>query len=961
MANKFTKKSSHISQDIFNYKRNKLCNLYDSSLNSPGQAYDIIFTNELTGWKEISFNMPFLIDKKRNYRWNYIKNEYLLRLKIDDYSDWFIIHSPKKTKNKKSISNAVSCSHLSSILKTKNLYLTFDDENGIGTLPYLAEQVLKATGWTLGDCDTFYERDGKTEKIRSLQSDGKAGAYQLITDICNLFNAYPIYDGEAKTVNIYSLNNKGQLFEMTMGKDIDSLAVEYSSDDIITRLYVEGEYGDDGYVGIDDVNPTHLSYLMNFDYYKSIGVFTDEHQAALDSYYSDMKETIQIIMNVATQISEKENNLNLLWGQINYVFYPISNGQITKKVIGGTVTSDQLEISSGNEITILQQDGQYRVVIAGENGSLSLLDTDISAIKFITKPSAKIGAKQVAIEAKEKLIQNLRNRITETTTDEKKADINAQITKLETEIDELFNGTSEEAGLYTLMNSAGSLVTELNTLAKEREKALTAQENIEADFSIAMGDMLKDGYWNNSNYAIGQEQLLFEDAVDMINQMSKPSVTYSVSRASLNGLLQRHAISLELNTPIRIYDPDLGINDFAYISRVTRHLDKPEDDTVDISNEDITLSGLTLDSILSRITKLADQIDQKNSLYDRAQAISKDGSIYIDRLNGQINVLKNQLSSSTSSWYTDENGNIVFESTNGKSAMTLCGEGFMIAYGRTDNGDWNWRTFGTGEGFTADAIITGYLSADRIEARSITVDKLESDVGATIDLSQNNTIKMVVQEQTKSIITKGDTPPKNPEKDALWLDTSDDIDVLKRWNGEQWIESTITQEEIGNIYSSITSQSSEISQMKDSISSKVSSEEYRTDLSNKADVDWVSQRLESLITQTATDIELSFNNSKSFTMEATGEFKDFIEEVRSYQKFSAEGQELGMTNSAFKTLLTNSKLSFTQNGVEIAYISNNRLHITEARVTEKLSIGTENNGYFDWITTATGLGLKWRG
>lgn len=89
----------------------------------------------------ISFNIPFVIDKKRNFRWNFIRSEYLLRMTRGDEVDWFIIHSPKKTKNRKTISNSVTCSHLSSILKTKNLYLTFDDENGIGTLPYLMEQV----------------------------------------------------------------------------------------------------------------------------------------------------------------------------------------------------------------------------------------------------------------------------------------------------------------------------------------------------------------------------------------------------------------------------------------------------------------------------------------------------------------------------------------------------------------------------------------------------------------------------------------------------------------------------------------------------------------------------------------------------------------------------------------------------------------------------------------------------
>ena len=369
-------------------------------------------------------------------------------MKINDKADWFIIHSPKKQKNRKTISNSVTCSHLSSILKTKNLYMTFDDENGIGTLPYLMEQVLKATGWTLGSCDTLYERDGKTEKVRSLKSDGKAGAYQLITDICNLFNTYPVFDGDAKTVSIYALNNKGRLYEMTMGKDIESLTVTYNSDDIITRLYVEGEYSDDGYVGIDDVNPTGLTYLMNFDYYKEIGLFTDDHQEALDLYYSEMKKAIDVIRSVAGDINTKENNLNKLWGQINYVIYPVSNGAITKKIIGGTVTAEQLEITEGNEIVIIPSDKKYRTVTAGANGSLSLTTDDLYAIKFISKPSAEIGAKEVAIEAKEKLIENLKNRITDSTSDEKKADINKQIASYESEINDLYVGTELETGLY---------------------------------------------------------------------------------------------------------------------------------------------------------------------------------------------------------------------------------------------------------------------------------------------------------------------------------------------------------------------------------------------------------------------------------------------------------------------------------------------------------------------------------
>lgn len=144
-----------VSLSVYNYNRKKLCDLYDSRVQAQGQAYDIIYREELNGWKEISFSLP-----RGSFRWDYIRSEYLLRLKIGTAIDWFIIHTPKKTKNSKAITQQVTCSHLSSILKTKNLYLAFDEENGIGTAEYLLEQILANTGWTIGKCDTFYERDG---------------------------------------------------------------------------------------------------------------------------------------------------------------------------------------------------------------------------------------------------------------------------------------------------------------------------------------------------------------------------------------------------------------------------------------------------------------------------------------------------------------------------------------------------------------------------------------------------------------------------------------------------------------------------------------------------------------------------------------------------------------------------------------------------------------------------------
>jgi hypothetical protein len=49
-----------------------------------------------------------------------------------------------------------------------------------------------------------------------------------------------------------------------------------------------------------------------------------------------------------------------------------------------------------------------------------------------------------------------------------------------------------------------------------------------------MGDMLIDGYWSNTDYAPGQEELLYKEASEVIAQLSKPTVTYSASIQNLS-------------------------------------------------------------------------------------------------------------------------------------------------------------------------------------------------------------------------------------------------------------------------------------------------------------------------------------------------------------------------------------------------------------------------------------------
>lgn len=58
----------------------------------------------------------------------------------DGARDWFLLNAPKRSHKGLTVSATISCEHVCSLLSKKNLFLSFDDTNGIGTAQYLLGQ-----------------------------------------------------------------------------------------------------------------------------------------------------------------------------------------------------------------------------------------------------------------------------------------------------------------------------------------------------------------------------------------------------------------------------------------------------------------------------------------------------------------------------------------------------------------------------------------------------------------------------------------------------------------------------------------------------------------------------------------------------------------------------------------------------------------------------------------------------
>lgn len=201
----------------------------------------------------------------------------------------------------------------------------------------------------------------------------------------------------------------------------------------------------------------------------------------------------------------------------------------------------------------------------------------------------------------------------------------------------------------------------------------------------------------------------------------------------------------------------------------------------------VTLGNVTetiTDMLLAQQQKVS-SLSKRSSSWDVAASTPPSYlQQVVDAMNAQFN-----MSGSSYTFTSFEQGTIYASvpmdangrSTTGKgSAMQLCSQGFRIASGCKADGSWDWRTFGTGAGFTADLITVGTLMGDLIKAGTIqdrsgknywNLDESKVHLGpgakldgkdiATTDAVVASRVKLYARNQSDSV------PPMNMQNPEL--------------------------------------------------------------------------------------------------------------------------------------------------------------------------------------------------
>lgn len=146
----------------------------------------------------------------------------------------------------------------------------------------------------------------------------------------------------------------------------------------------------------------------------------------------------------------------------------------------------------------------------------------------------------------------------------------------------------------------------------------------------------------------------------------------------------------------------------------------------------------------------------------------------------------------------------------------------------------------------------------------------------------------------------------------------------------------------------------EIAENADSITSSVSANyALKNDLSKSI------ASVQSSVKQNTDSIQATVTQTAAL-QDKLGDFNYYT--FSSYIRYDQDGLTLGKSDSDFKCVITNTKLSFYNGTAEIAYVSGNKLYIRDANVTGTLSLGNSGTGYYDFVLEANqSISIVYRG
>lgn len=157
------------------------------------------------------------------------------------------------------------------------------------------------------------------------------------------------------------------------------------------------------------------------------------------------------------------------------------------------------------------------------------------------------------------------------------------------------------------------------------------------------------------------------------------------------------------------------------------------------------------------------------------------------------------------------------------------------------------------------------------------------------------------------------------------------------------------QKDVDNLSASVTETQTQITTTTENIYNEISGVRESSVTQEQL------EEVKSTVIQLNSDnVEMRFSGVSNLIDELGVTVEEKQRLLEQYIRFEGARMELGRSDSIITAVLQNDRLSFLENGQEVAYISNLTLYVTEIHVLRRLRHGDADSGYYDEVIGETG-------
>lgn len=299
------------------------------------EKYGHTLALKLANINELTFSIPHFIEENgqhvRNPHVDLIKERMLIRATMGAYKEWFVVDSIEENADDSEVFNVTAFS-LAYELKGKRVS-GYEVENANAT--EILTNLLTGSIWKIGTIDAMFNG-----MFRSFESGDDSNILDCVIQLAETFGALLEWNTNTKKISLKNAAENGKFKGMTVnyGRFLKSVNRSRTTDEMVTRLYVEGNEG----LSIHSVNPTGQAYIEDFSWFmypfkrdanknviQSSHFMSDalchailEHQALIQTYSPEISnytseitaKTVELITEQSTleTLTNEQENLEVL-------------------------------------------------------------------------------------------------------------------------------------------------------------------------------------------------------------------------------------------------------------------------------------------------------------------------------------------------------------------------------------------------------------------------------------------------------------------------------------------------------------------------------------------------------------------------------------------------------------------------------------------------------------------------